>query len=148
MTNFNISQIDEAYRRIQSFIVKTPLIYSEYLNNITRAKVFFKLENLQRTGSFKLRGATNKIIQLTLEEKKRGVVAYSSGNHAQAVAYASKLLGINAKIVMPKNAPIIKINNTKKYGAEIVLYDPTSENREKIGEEIAKIEKRILIKLI
>ncbi len=70
MTNFNISQIDEAYRRIQSFIVKTPLIYSEYLNNITRAKVFFKLENLQRTGSFKLRGATNKIIQLTIEEKK------------------------------------------------------------------------------
>ena len=146
MTNFNISQIDEAYRRIQSFIVKTPLIYSEYLNNITRAKVFFKLENLQRTGSFKLRGATNKIIQLTIEEKKRGVVAYSSGNHAQAVAYASKLLGINAKIVMPKNAPIIKINNTKKYGAEIVLYDPLSENREKIGEEIANIEKRILIK--
>ena len=146
MNNFNISQIDEAYQRIQPFIVKTPLIYSEYLNNITKAKVFFKLENLQRTGSFKLRGATNKIIQLTLEEKKRGVVAYSSGNHAQAVAYASKLLGINAKIVMPKNAPIIKINNTKKYGAEIVLYDPLSENREKIGEEIAKIEKRILIK--
>ena len=146
MNNFNISQIDEAYQRIQPFIVKTPLIYSEYLNNITKAKVFFKLENLQRTGSFKLRGATNKIIQLTLEEKNRGVVAYSSGNHAQAVAYASKLLGINAKIVMPKNAPMIKINNTKKYGAEIVLYDPTSENREKIGEEIANIEKRILIK--
>ena len=102
MINFNISQINEAYKRIQPFIVKTPLIYSEYLNNITKAKVFFKLENLQRTGSFKLRGATNKIIQLTLEEKKRGVVAYSSGNHAQAVAYASKLLGINAKIVMPK----------------------------------------------
>ena len=146
MINFNFSQIDEAYQRIQPFIVKTPLIYSEYLNNITKAKVFFKLENLQRTGSFKLRGATNKIIQLTLEEKNRGVVAYSSGNHAQAVAYASKLLGINAKIVMPKNAPMIKINNTKKYGAEIVLYDPTSENREKIGEEIANIEKRILIK--
>ena len=144
--DFSFKNIDIAYSQIQNNVIRTPLVSSEYINKELRSNIFFKLENLQITGLFKFRGAFFKISLLTNEEKSRGVVAYSSGNHAQAVAYASNILGINAKIVMPKNAPLIKIDNTKKYGAEIVLYDPISENREKIGEEIAKIEKRILIK--
>ena len=107
-------EIDKANERIQSLIVKTPLISNETINKITNANVYFKLENLQRTGSFKLRGASNKISQLTKEEKSKGVVAYSSGNHAQAVAYASSFHSIQSTIVMPKNAPLTKIQNTKK----------------------------------
>ena len=146
MTNFNISQIDEAYQRIQSFIVRTPLIYSEYLNNITKAKVFFKLENLQRTGSFKLRGASSAISALSEEEKSRGVVAFSSGNHAQGIAYASRELGTSAKIVMPSDAPKIKIRKTQEYGAEVIFYDRDEDNREEIGFSIAMEEGRKLIK--
>ena len=91
MTTFSFKDVDDAYGRVKSLILKTPLVSNEEINKITKAKVFFKLENLQWTGSFKLRGASNKIGQLTKNEKKKGVVAYSSGNHAQAVAYASKL---------------------------------------------------------
>lgn len=146
MTLFDYTQIDEAYKRISSQVLKTPLVTSEYINNLLQAKVYFKLENLQWTGSFKIRGATNKIIQLNLEQKQKGVVAYSSGNHAQAVAYASKIYGISAKIIMPEKAPKIKINNTRKYGAEVILYDRLKENREEIGNKIANDEDRILIK--
>ena len=146
MSNFNYVAIDQAHKRINSHILRTPLVSSEYINNILNAKVYFKLENLQWTGSFKLRGATNKIIQLNFDQKKRGVVAYSSGNHAQAVAYASKVNKISAKIIMPKSAPKIKIENTKKYGAEVILYDPFTESREDIGNKIAKDENRTLIK--
>ena len=146
MTTFNYTQVDEAYKRIRSQVLKTPLITNEYINNLLQAKVYFKLENLQWTGSFKLRGAINKISKLTLNQKKKGVVAYSSGNHAQAVAYASQINKINAKIVMPENAPKIKINNTKKYGAEVILYNVLNQNREEIGNKIAKDEGRTLIK--
>ena len=109
-------EIDKAHERIFSLIIKTPLISSETINKRTNANVYFKLENLQWTGSFKLRGASNKISQLSNEEKSRGIVSYSSGNHAQAVAYASNLFGVQATIIMPKNAPSIKIENTKNYG--------------------------------
>ena len=102
-------EIDKAHKRIFSLIIKTPLIGSETINKKLNANVYFKLENLQWTGSFKLRGASNKISQLSNEEKSRGIVSYSSGNHAQAVAYASKLFGVQATIVMPKNAPSLKI---------------------------------------
>lgn len=146
MSDFNYTLIDKAYKRISSQVLKTPLVSSEYINNLLDARVFFKLENLQWTGSFKLRGATNKIIQLNLNQKKNGVVAYSSGNHAQAVAYASKIIGINAKIIMPESAPKIKIENTKKYGAEVILYNTFYEDREEIGNKISKDENRTLIK--
>ena len=146
MTNFNYSQIDEAYERIKTLILKTPLVSSEYIDNLTNAKVYFKLENLQWTGSFKLRGAMNKISRLSADQKQKGIVSYSSGNHAQAVAYAAKIFNIGAKIIMPQNAPQVKINNTKKYGANIILYDPESEIREEIGKKISKEEGRILIK--
>jgi len=139
-------EIDKAHERIFSLIIKTPLISSETINKKINANVYFKLENLQWTGSFKLRGASNKISQLSNEEKSRGIVSYSSGNHAQAVAYASKLFGVQATIVMPKNAPSIKIKNTKKYGADIVLYDSMHESREKIALEIAHKENKTIVK--
>ena len=139
-------EIDKAHERIFSLIIKTPLISSEIINKKTNANVYFKLENLQWTGSFKLRGASNKISQLSNEEKSRGIVSYSSGNYAQAVAYASKLFGVQATIVMPKSAPSIKIENTKKYGADIVFYNSMHENREKIASEIARKENKTIVK--
>jgi len=146
MSSLNFTQIEEAHKRIYSHILKTPLVVSEHINNLVNANVYFKLENLQWTGSFKLRGAINKINLLNLAQKKIGIVAFSSGNHAQAVAYAAMINNISAKIIMPKNAPKIKIYNTKKYGAEVILYDPLNENREKIGNKISKEENRVLIK--
>ena len=131
----NVSEIDNAYERIQSLIIKTPLIINETINEITGANVYFKLENLQITGSFKIRGAINKISQLSNDDKNRGIVAYSSGNHAQAVAYASKIYNTHATIVMPKNAPLIKIKNTKNFGAKVVLYDEATTTREKLAFE-------------
>ena len=146
MSDFNYLNIQKAYEIIKQAVDKTPLITNDYINNLLDAKVYFKLENLQKTGSFKLRGATNKISQLSKEQKSRGLVAYSSGNHAQAVAYASLQENISAKIIMPNNAPKIKIENTKKYKAEVILYDPQKEIREEIGKEIEKKENRMLIK--
>ena len=146
MSNFDYIKIEEAFKIVSSHVLKTPLVKSEYINNLLDAKVYFKLENLQCTGSFKYRGATNKISQLNLNQKQKGVVAYSSGNHAQAVAYASKINKISAKIIMPESAPKIKIDNTKKYGAEVILYNPFNESREEIGSKIARDEDRILIK--
>jgi len=146
MDELTPQEIDKAHVRIFSLIIKTPLISSETINKKTNANVYFKLENLQWTGSFKLRGASNKISQLSNEEKSRGIVSYSSGNHAQAVAYASKLFGVQATIVMPKNAPSIKIENTKKYGADVVLYDSMHESREKIALEIAHKENKTIVK--
>jgi len=146
MSDFSYLNIETAYENIKHDLDKTPLITNDYINQLLDAKIYFKLENLQKTGSFKLRGATNKISQLSKEQKLRGLVAYSSGNHAQAVAYASLQENISAKIIMPNNAPKIKIENTKKYKAEVVLYDPQKEIREEIGKEIAKKENRTLIK--
>ena len=146
MDELTPQEIDKAHERIFSLIIKTPLISSETINKKTNANVYFKLENLQWTGSFKLRGASNKISQLSNEEKSRGIVSYSSGNHAQAVAYASNLIGVQATIIMPKNAPSIKIKNTKKYGADVVLYDSMHESREKIALEIAHKENKTIVK--
>ena len=144
--NFSFKNIDVAYSQIKNQIIQTPLISNDYINKKLSSKIFFKLENLQKTGSFKFRGASYKISQLTNEQKNNGVVAYSSGNHAQAVAYASLQQNITCKIIMPKNAPKIKIENTKKYKAEVILYDPMTEIRENIGEKISIEENRTLIR--
>jgi len=146
MDELTPKQIDVAYQRIKSFIIKTPLISNETINKKINSNVYFKLENLQLTGSFKIRGAFNKISQLSDEEKSNGVVAYSSGNHAQAVAYASNYYKIKATIVMPKSAPSIKIENTKKYGAKVIYYNEINESREKVAFENAYKENRIIIK--
>ena len=128
--HFSYKNIDVANSAIKNQIIKTPLISSDYINKQLNSKIFFKLENLQNTGSFKLRGASYKISKLTDENKKNGVVAYSSGNHAQAVAYASLQQNISCKIIMPKNAPKIKIENTKKYKAEVILTHMPDEHLE------------------
>ena len=142
----SFKDIENAYKKIKNSIIKTPLVTNDYINNLLNSEVYFKLENLQNTGSFKLRGATHKISTLSKDIIKNGVVAYSSGNHAQAVAYAAMQKNISAKIIMPKNAPRIKIENTKQYGADVILYDTFFESREKLGNDIKEKENRSLIK--
>ena len=146
MSLLNTLDIDKAHLLLQPFVTETPLVTNEEFNSLVNAKVYFKLENLQQTGSFKIRGATYKISLLSEDQKQKGIVAYSSGNHAQAVALASLKHGIEARIVMPENAPKIKIKNTKNYGANIVLYNPKTENREVIGNKIALETGKTLIK--
>ena len=146
MSLLSTLDIDKAYSILQPFITQTPLVTNEAINTLVNAKVYFKLENLQKTGSFKIRGATYKISLLSEEQKQKGIVAYSSGNHGQAVALASLNLRIKATIVMPDNAPKIKIKNTKSYGANIVFYNPQTENREIIGKQIAYETGKTLIK--
>jgi len=123
--------------RIEGHAVRTPLLESSLLNRAVGGRLLVKAENLQKTGSFKFRGAYNNIAALSEGVRAGGVVAYSSGNHAQAVAAAAALFGVPALIVMPKDAPAPKLANTRAYGAETVLYDRYSESREEIAQEIA-----------
>jgi threonine dehydratase len=132
----DIDDIRAAARRIHGYAVETPLLESPQLNERLGLRLLVKAEPLQRTGSFKFRGAFNTLSQLGPEAKKTGVVAFSSGNHAQGVAAAAQLLGIPAVIVMPADAPALKVANTRSYGAEIVLYDRWTESREAIAERI------------
>jgi len=125
-----------AAKRLDGVARRTPLIAWTTLNTPAR-RVFVKVEALQRTGSFKFRGAYNRLVQLSTAERARGVVAFSSGNHAQGVAAAAGLLGVAATIVMPRDAPALKIANTRTLGAEIVLYDPETESREAIAAVLA-----------
>jgi threonine dehydratase len=127
------ADVEAAAARLRGIAVRTPLLESEALNERAGGRVLLKAESLQRTGSFKVRGAYNTISQIDA----RAVVAYSSGNHAQGVAAAAKLLGKAATIVMPADAPAIKVENTRGYGAEVRLYDRQRESREAIGAEIA-----------
>jgi threonine dehydratase len=130
--------VQDAGRRLEGLAVKTPLVRNAALDAATGAKVFVKAECLQRTGSFKFRGAYNRICRLTPEELRRGVVAFSSGNHAQGVAAAAGLMGTSAVIVMPADAPRAKIEGTKALGAEVITYDRWTESREEIGARIAR----------
>ncbi len=131
------ADIEAAAARIEGHAVRTPLIESPALNEHLGARVLMKLETLQRVGAFKFRGAYNRLVQLNEDERKRGVVAFSSGNHAQGVALAARLLGMPALIVMPSDAPAVKVAATRGYGAEIKLYDRLKESREAIAAEIA-----------
>lgn len=133
-----VDDIKAAASRIEDVAVKTQLIENQTLNALTGGRVLIKPECLQRTGSFKIRGAYNRISQLSAMEKTKGVVAFSSGNHAQGVACAAQLLGVKATIVMPSDAPAIKVVNTRGYGAEVVLYDRFKESRENIARDIAE----------
>ncbi|CAO3375455.1 threonine/serine dehydratase [Azospirillum argentinense] len=129
--------IVEAAARLDGVAVRTPLLENALLNERVGGRVLLKPEVLQRSGSFKFRGAFNRLSQLTPEERRGGVVAWSSGNHAQGVAAAAALLGMPAVIVMPSDAPALKIANTRGYGAEVVLYDRWTESREAIATAIA-----------
>src|SRR6185436_6318598 len=119
--NPSLEDVRAAARRLEGAIEKTPLVHSRTLSKLTGAEVFLKLENLQFTASFKERGALNKLLSLSAEERRRGVIAMSAGNHAQAVAYHSARLGIPATIVMPKGSPNTKIKNTRVHGATVLL---------------------------
>jgi threonine dehydratase len=131
------SDIVEASQRLKGRSVRTPLMRSDVLDEMAGGRIFLKPECLQRTGSFKFRGAWNFISRLNARDNSGGVVAYSSGNHAQGVAAAARMMGIPALIVMPEDAPAIKKRNTIALGAEIVTYDRFGENREEIGDAIA-----------
>ncbi len=141
-----IDDVRAATARIEPYAVRTPLLESPHLNEAVGGRLLVKAEPLQRTGSFKFRGAFNTICQLPEDKKKNGVVTYSSGNHAQGVAAAAQLLGIPAVIVMPEDAPALKIENTRGYGAEVILYDRYTESREDIGAAIGAERGLSLIK--
>jgi len=134
--NPSIADIDAAAKQLAGVAVRTPLINAPALDDRLGARVFLKAETLQRTGSFKFRGAYNKISSIPVERWAAGVVAYSSGNHAQGVAAAAKLLGLGATIVMPSDAPHLKRERTAALGAEIVLYDREKEDRAAIAKKI------------
>lgn len=147
MSRFAISADDvrDAARQIKGVAVLTPLLEFAPLNARAGHRVLIKFEGLQHTGSFKFRGAYNRLSRLSDAEKKTGVVAWSSGNHAQGVAAAAKMLGMPAVIVMPKDAPKIKLENTKALGAEVVLYDRYTQSREDIGAALAKERGAVLV---
>jgi len=141
------TDVETAARRIKGQAIETPLIESRDLNARTGGRLFIKPESLQRTGSFKFRGAANKIAALMAEvQPPRHVVAFSSGNHAQGVAAAAHAAGIGATIVMPADAPAIKIGNTRGYGAEVVLYDRNREDREAITAGIARERQAAIVR--
>ncbi len=127
-----------AHERIAPHIHRTPVMTSASLDEIAGAKLFFKCENLQKTGSFKIRGATNTVFSLTAEEVARGVVTHSSGNHAAALAYAARKRGARAWIVMPSNAPPVKVTAVEGYGGQITFCEPTASAR---AEAAARIER-------
>ena len=133
-----------AHERIRAHAKRTPVLTSATVDELTGASVFFKCENFQRMGAFKFRGAFNALSQLDASQKTRGVVAFSSGNHAQAVALAGKLLGIPAVIVMPADAPRVKLDATRGYGAEVVLYQK-GESRNQVAERLSRERNLTLI---
>lgn len=132
------SDIVMAAQRLNGIAIQTPVFTSRTLNEIAGCEIFLKCENFQRVGAFKFRGAFNAMSQLSAEQKSRGVVTHSSGNHAQAIALAGKLLGVKTVIVMPDNSPKIKLAATKGYGGEIVLYDTEQQTREAISNDLAE----------
>jgi threonine dehydratase len=132
------ADVDQAARRLAGVALRTPLISSPVLDAATGARVFLKAETLQRTGSFKFRGAYNKLSSIAPEKRAGGVVAFSSGNHAQGVAHAAKLLNMPSVIVMPSDAPKPKRERTAAFGAEVVLYDREKEDREGIARALAE----------
>ncbi|ANA35417.1 L-threo-3-hydroxyaspartate ammonia-lyase [Ralstonia mannitolilytica] len=127
-----------AHARLQGVAHKTPVLTSSTANAQTGAELLFKAENFQRMGAFKFRGAYNALLQFTPEQRKAGVITFSSGNHAQAIALSARLLGMRAVIVMPKDAPVIKVEATRGYGGEVVFYDRYTEDREAIGRKLAE----------
>src|SRR6476646_7507869 len=139
------ADVDEAARRLAGVALHTPLITSPTLDAMTGGRVFLKAETLQRTGSFKFRGAYNRLSAIPVAERAGGVVAFSSGNHAQGVAAAAKLLHMPAVIVMPSDAPRPKRERTAAMGAEVVLYDREREDRERISREIAEQRGAVLV---
>ena len=129
-------QIEEAHERIKPFIHKTPVFTSKTINKISGTEVFFKCENFQKIGAFKIRGGMNAVLSLPKEKQKKGIATHSSGNHAQAIALAAREIGTKAYIVMPNNSPSVKVEAVKGYGAEIFFCEPNQQAREKTLQEV------------
>src|SRR6476661_4886718 len=146
MHTASFSGVQDAARQIAGHAVRTPLIESPALNERVGGRVLMKAETLQVAGAFKFRGAYNRISRLTEAEKAHGVVAYSSGNHAQAVAAAARMMGTSAIIVMPADSPKVKVDGVIAFGGEVRMYDRYAESREAIGEEIAASRGSILVR--
>lgn len=145
MNAITIDDVREAARRLKGHIHRTPVITSRSFDEASGQRVFFKCENLQRAGAFKIRGALNKLLSLTDAERARGVVGFSSGNHAQGVALAAKLTGASAIILMPTDAPASKLAATRGYGAEVVFYDRQTEDREARARDLVAATGRVLV---
>nr|WP_240162492.1 threo-3-hydroxy-L-aspartate ammonia-lyase [Glaciimonas sp. PAMC28666] len=143
--NLSFGDVQQAAQRIKGAAHRTPVMTSKTANDIAGAELFFKCENLQRIGAFKFRGAYNALSQFTEEQRHNGVLTFSSGNHAQAIALAAKLLGIRAVIIMPEDAPALKIQATKGYGAEVITYNRYTEDREAIARQLAEEKNMTLI---
>ena len=140
-----LKEVQDAYERIRRASIQTPLMTSLTANRRTNCSIFFKCENFQRIGAFKFRGAYNAISQLSADQKKRGVITHSSGNHAQAIALAAKMQEIPAAIVMPKDSAKVKIKATEGYGAEVVFCEPTLASREEVTSKLIKKHNYVLI---
>jgi threonine dehydratase len=134
----NYEEVLSAASRIEGVAHRTPVATSRLLNEACGAELFLKCENFQRVGAFKFRGAYNAVSRLSDEERRRGVITHSSGNHAQALALVCRLLGVKATIVMPQDAPAMKLAATRDYGADVVVYDPVKETREAISGRLAE----------
>jgi threonine dehydratase len=145
MNAIGIEEIRAAAARLKGRIHRTPVITSRSFDELCGFSVFFKCENLQRAGAFKIRGALNKLLTLTDEERRRGVVGFSSGNHAQGVALAARLTGASAVILMPTDAPALKLAATRGYGAEVVFYDRQTEDREARAKDLVAKTGRVLV---
>src|SRR5262245_7767486 len=143
--SLTLEHVRAAARRLRDRVHRTPVITSASFDEATGCSVYFKCENLQRAGAFKIRGALNKLLTLTEEERGQGVVAFSSGNHAQGVALAARLVGTTAVVCMPSDAPALKLEATRGYGAEVVPYDRQKEDREAIARRIAAETGRVVV---
>lgn len=136
LNSVTYTDIEAAAQHLKGIAHLTPVFTSTTVDRITNAKVFFKCENFQRIGAFKFRGAYNALLQLSKAQKRQGVITYSSGNHAQAIALSSQLLSIQSTIVMPSDAPEVKLAATRGYGAEVILYNRSETNREELTRQI------------
>jgi len=143
--DLTLDDVRAAAERLRGRVCRTPVLVSEALDAASGYSVHLKCENLQRAGSFKIRGALNKLLTLSEAERARGVVAFSSGNHAQGVALAARIVGTSATICMPTDAPALKLEATRGYGAEVVLYDRQKDDREAIARRIAADSGRVLV---
>lgn len=135
----------DAARRLQGLVHRTPVLHSSSINEMLGAQLFFKCENLQRTGAFKFRGAFNALAQLDDQQRGRGVITFSAGNHAQAIALAAKLLDMPALVLMPDDAPTSKMAATREYGAQVLTYNPATEDRETICQRLAQERGMVLV---
>src|ERR671922_1724245 len=143
--SLSIDDVHTAARRLRERIHRTPVLSCQSLDDRTGFAVFLKCENLQRAGAFKIRGALNKLLTLSDEARQRGVVAFSSGNHAQGVALAAQMTGTTSIICMPSDAPKLKLEATRRYGAEVVFYDRQRDDREAVARGLAEKTNRVLV---